>query len=86
MSIDVSVATAADVLGWTRPKVYAQLQLGLVPWGTAAKAKGRSNYTHTIYSALLAEYCGLDEDEIVRRELEHRARFKRGRGNGDGRL
>ena len=86
MSIDVSVAVAAAVLGWTKPKVYAQLQLGLVPWGTAAKAKGRKNFMHTIYSSKLAEYCGMDENEIVRRELEHRAKFKRGRGNGEGRL
>lgn len=80
MSCLVPPKVAAEALGWTVDRVYAQLQYGLVPWGNAVKKKGNSNYTYTIYSRKLARWCNIPESTLVAWTEKRKMGFKKNGG------
>lgn len=60
-------ATAARVLGVSPQFIRIGLQQGRLPFGSAVKFKGK--YSYHISPALLAEYMGMDINEL-RKEVQ----------------
>jgi len=54
----VTTSDVAKALGKDAQLVRIMLQKGLLPFGTAFKKPGSSNYNYIIYPEKFKEYCG----------------------------
>ena len=61
---NVSIKRAAELMGKSTPFIRIGLQRCLLPFGTAMKLKGGTNYSYYISPVKLADYLGVEVSEI----------------------
>lgn len=56
--VAITTSDVAKALGKDTQLIRIMLQKGLLPFGTAFKKPGSSNYNYVIYPEKFREYCG----------------------------